>query len=201
LRAQVDLPVAISVRLARRPPRESPPAMLFHATDLADARLVETIPHRDERGSFARVFCAHEFSQAGLPTDFVQHSVSRNRLKGTLRGMHFQTAPHEEAKLVRCARGAILDVIIDLRPRSPTYRHWQGFELTEDNGRELYIPKGFAHGFQTLTDDAEIHYLISAYYEPGAGSGVRWDDPAFGIKWPLPISTMSEKDKGWALVG
>jgi dTDP-4-dehydrorhamnose 3,5-epimerase len=115
--------------------------------------------------------------------------------------MHFQTAPHEEAKLVRCARGAILDVIIDLRPSSPTYRRWQGFELTEDNGRELYIPKGFAHGFQTLTDDAEIHYLISAYYEPGAGRGVRWDDPAFGIKWPLPISTMSEKDKGWALVG
>jgi dTDP-4-dehydrorhamnose 3,5-epimerase len=174
--------------------------MLFHPTDLPDARLIELVPHRDERGSFARVFCARELAAAGLPTDFVQHSVSRNRLKGTLRGMHFQTAPHEEAKVVRCARGAVYDVIIDLRPGSPAYRRWQGFELSEGNDRQLYIPKGFAHGFQTLTDDAEISYLISAFYEPSAGSGVRWDDPAFAIDWPLPVSAMSEKDKGWALL-
>jgi dTDP-4-dehydrorhamnose 3,5-epimerase len=174
--------------------------MQFHPTDLTDARLIELAPFVDERGSFARVFCAGEFRDAGLPTDFVQHSISRNRLRGTLRGMHFQAAPHEEAKIVRCARGAIFDVIIDLRPGSPTYRRWQGFELTETNNRQLYIPKGFAHGFQTLTDDAEIHYLISAFYEPSAGSGVRFDDPAFGIAWPLPVSTMSEKDRGWALL-
>ncbi len=174
--------------------------MLFHPTDLADARLIALTPRADERGSFARTFCARELAAAGLPTAFVQHSISRNRTKGTLRGMHFQAAPHEEAKIVRCARGAIYDVIIDLRPGSPSYRRWQGFELTEDNDRQLYVPKGFAHGFQTLTDDAEVSYLIDAYYEPSAGSGVRWDDPAFAIAWPLPVSAMSDKDRAWALV-
>jgi dTDP-4-dehydrorhamnose 3,5-epimerase len=174
--------------------------MDFRPTELQDARLITLAPHVDERGSFARVFCAREFAAAGLPTDFVQHSISRNKQKGTLRGMHFQRAPHEEAKLVRCAKGAIWDVIVDLRPASPTYRKWQGFELTESNNKQLFIPKGFAHGFQTLTDNSEIHYLIDAYYEPSAGTGVRYDDPAFGIKWPLPISTINDKDKGWALV-
>jgi dTDP-4-dehydrorhamnose 3,5-epimerase len=174
--------------------------MRFLSTTLADARLIELTPNADERGSFARVYCAREFAAAGLPTEFVQHSVSRNARKGTLRGLHFQAAPHAEDKIVRVGRGAIFDVIVDLRPGSPSYRAWEGFELSASNDRQLYVPKGFAHGFQTLEDDSEIHYLISPFYEPGAGSGVRYDDPAFGIAWPLPVSSISEKDKGWPLL-
>jgi dTDP-4-dehydrorhamnose 3,5-epimerase len=111
--------------------------------------------------------------------------------------MHFQTPPHGEVKVVRCVRGAIFDVIVDIRPQSPTYRRWQGFELTAENQRQLYIPAGFAHGFQTLTDDVEVHYLISAFYEPTAASGFRYDDPAFAISWPLPVSVISDRDKAW----
>jgi dTDP-4-dehydrorhamnose 3,5-epimerase len=175
--------------------------MRFHSTDLADARLIEINPHVDERGAFARVYCEREFAAAGLPTGFVQHSISRNRSKGTLRGMHFQRPPHEEDKIVRVGRGAIFDVIIDLRPGSPSYRKWQGIELTESNDRELYVPKGFAHGFQTLRDDTEVCYLISPFYVPGAGSGVRYDDPAFAIAWPLPVSAINDKDRAWPLMG
>lgn len=153
--------------------------------------------HGDERGSFARTFCVREFSEAGLETSFVQHSSSCTRAKGTVRGMHFQRAPHEEVKLVRCVRGSVLDVIVDLRPQSPTYRKWAGFELSEQNRTQLYIPKGFAHGFQTLTDDVEILYLISAFHAPDAAAGYRYDDPAFDISWPLPITVMAAKDLAW----
>lgn len=171
--------------------------MRFLETNLADAWLVEPEPAEDSRGFFARTFCEEEFAAQGLETRFVQHSVSGSKTAGTVRGMHFQRPPHEEVKLVGCRRGALLDVIIDLRPVSPTYKQWQGFELTAENRRQLYIPKGFAHGFQTLRDHTEINYLISAFYAPEAGAGVRYDDPAFAINWPLPVSAISDKDKAW----
>lgn len=171
--------------------------MLFTKTDLEGAWIVDAQPARDSRGAFARTFCEREFGAHGLETRFVQHSTSQNVERGTLRGMHFQRAPHAEAKLVRCLKGGILDVIIDLNPGSPTYRRWQGVELSAANMRQLYIPKGFAHGFQTLEPDCEIGYLISEFYAPEAASGVRWDDPAFAISWPLPVAVMSDKDKAW----
>jgi dTDP-4-dehydrorhamnose 3,5-epimerase len=171
--------------------------MKFVKTKLRGAWLIDAEPMQDHRGFFARTFCAREFAQHGLETDFVQHSTSYSSAKGTLRGMHFQRAPHAEVKIVRCLKGAIWDVIIDLRPGSPTYRRWQAFELTAENRRQLYIPAGCAHGFQTLCDDTEAGYLISAYYAPSAACGVRYDDPAFAIAWPLPPGPMSMMDKGW----
>lgn len=171
--------------------------MRFTPLEIKGAFIVDLEPIADERGSFARSFCAREFGELGLATQFPQHSRSQNAVKGTLRGMHWQSAPHEEAKLVSCVRGAIFDVCLDLRRDSTTYLQWRGVELSADNRRQLYIPAGCAHGFQTLTDDAEINYLISAYYTPGAGAGARFDDPAFAIAWPLPVSAMSDKDRGW----
>jgi dTDP-4-dehydrorhamnose 3,5-epimerase len=171
--------------------------MRFQPTRFADAWLIEIAPVKDERGAFARTFCEREFAAHGLEVRFVQHSLSSNTRKGTLRGMHFQRAPHEEVKLVRCVRGAIWDVILDLRPASPTYLQWQGFELNAANGLQLYIPNGFAHGFQTLEDDSEVFYLISQFYTPDAASGVRHDDPRFAIDWPLPVSVISERDRNW----
>lgn len=171
--------------------------MKFLATELADARLIEMERHVDERGHFARTMCVDEFAAAGIETRYPQSSQSHNIRAGTLRGMHFQRAPHAEAKLVRCERGAIWDVIIDLRPRSPSYRRWQGFELSAANGRSLYIPKGFAHGFQTLADETDVLYMISAAFVPGVGDGVPYDDPAFAIPWPLPVAAINGKDRGW----
>ena len=171
--------------------------MRFSQTELCGAWLIEPVPARDERGFFARTFCVQEFEDHGLTTRFVQHSASQSATMGTLRGMHFQRAPHSEVKVVTCLSGAVWDVIVDLRPKSPTYRRWQGFELTAANRRQLYIPKGFAHGFQTLCDDVEVGYLISTFYAPAAASGVRHDDPAFAIDWPLPVSSISEKDRTW----
>jgi dTDP-4-dehydrorhamnose 3,5-epimerase len=172
--------------------------MRFTQTELAGAWLIEPEPMRDPRGYFMRTFCAEEFAAQGLETRFVQHSASFTAAKGALRGMHFQRAPHEEVKVVTCLSGAIYDVIVDLRPGSATFKHWRGFELSAENMRRLYIPKGFAHGFQTLTSDAEVLYLISEFYAPGAATGVRWNDPAFAIQWPAPPSVMSEKDAAWA---
>ncbi len=172
--------------------------MRFIETTLADAWLLEPEPIRDERGYFARTFCVREFAERGLQTEFVQHSRSFSAKKGTLRGMHYQTPPHTEVKVVSCVSGGIYDVIVDLRPGSPTYRKWQAFELSAENGRQLYVPAGFAHGFQTLTDDALLNYLISAFYEPSASTGVSYDDPSLGITWPLPVSVISERDKSWA---
>jgi dTDP-4-dehydrorhamnose 3,5-epimerase len=171
--------------------------MRFIETDLFGAWLIEPIPARDARGFFARTFCAREFAEHGLTTRFVQNSTSQSAARGTLRGMHFQRAPHAEAKVVSCLKGAVWDVMIDLRPESPTYRRWQGFELTASNYRQLYIPEGLAHGFQTLCDDAEVGYLISEFYEPKAAGGVRYDDPIFAIEWPLPVTVISEKDRTW----
>jgi dTDP-4-dehydrorhamnose 3,5-epimerase len=169
----------------------------FEATTLKDAVLIEPEPRQDERGFFARTYCRNEFAAAGLETDFVQGNMSFNHAEGTLRGMHFQRAPHEEVKVVRCIRGAIYDVIIDLRPDSPSYLKWQGFELTEDNGLQLYVPRGFAHGFLTLTEEAAVAYQVSAFYAPGAEGGIRWNDPRFGIEWPADIAVLSRKDAAW----
>lgn len=174
--------------------------MQFESTTFDDAWLLNLESSIDNRGYFTRTFCHQEFSDKGLETSFLQHSLSFSKQRGTLRGLHFQKPPHEEAKLVRCVRGAIFDVIVDIRPHSPTYRQWQGFKLTAGNQRQLYIPAGFAHGFQTLSDDVEVHYLISAFYEPTAASGFRYDDPAFAISWPLPVSVISDKDKAWPLL-
>lgn len=174
--------------------------MKFLPTELADAVLIEMEKHVDARGAFARTMCVEEFAAAGIETRYPQASLSYNRLAGTVRGMHFQRAPHAEAKVVRCVRGAIFDVIIDLRPGSPTHRHWQGFELTADNGRSLYIPKGFAHGFQTLEDESDMLYLISEMHVPGAGDGLRPDDPLLGIVWPRPVSMINDKDQSWPLL-
>jgi dTDP-4-dehydrorhamnose 3,5-epimerase len=160
--------------------------MIFAATQFDGAWLIDIEPREDERGFFARTWCRQELTAQGLDTEIAQESLSFNRHRGTVRGVHFQRSPHEETKIVRCARGAIFDVIIDLRPHSATYLRWQGFELTADNRRALYILKGFAHGFQTLTDDAEIAYQISAFYAPEAAGGYRYDDAAFGICLAAP---------------
>lgn len=174
--------------------------MLFKPTGLHEAWLIEPTPHVDHRGAFARTFCVQEFGANDLETQFPQHSTSVSVCRGTLRGLHYQLAPHDEVKVVRCVAGAIYDVIVDLRPQSPTYRQWQGFELTAANGHQLYIPKGFAHGHQTLTDNASVFYLISAPYMPGAARGIRYDDPLLDIAWPTPVSTMSDRDRTWPLL-
>jgi len=171
--------------------------MEFHSTMLCHAYLVVLDPVHDGRGFFARTFCTEEFAVHGLEANFPQHSTSFSIRKGTLRGMHYQREPGSEVKLVRCTRGAILDVIIDIRPDSPTYRRWQKFELSATNRHQLYIPKGFAHGFQTLSDDVEVNYLISTPHRPDLAGGIRYNDPAFGITWPLSVTQISEKDLRW----
>jgi dTDP-4-dehydrorhamnose 3,5-epimerase len=169
----------------------------FRETALRGAWLIEPTPVRDGRGFFMRTFCAQQFSKYGIEPLFVQNSVSYSAAKGTLRGMHFQRAPHAEAKVVSCLKGAVWDVIIDLRLGSPTFLQWQGFPLSEENRNLLYVPKGFAHGFQTLQSDSEVGYLISAFYVPEAAGGVRYDDPAFAITWPLPPVAVSDRDRSW----
>lgn len=171
--------------------------MKFHPTTLKDAMLVELERRGDDRGFFARAFCADEFAAQGLPTDFVQQNVSYSAARGTLRGMHFQKAPHAEDKLIRCPRGAIVDIILDLRPASPTFGRWEAFELNEDNKHQLLVPKGFAHGFQTVSDHVEVTYLVSHRYTASAESGVRWNDPQFAITWPLAPTEMSDRDRNW----
>ena len=168
--------------------------MKFTHAPLAGAWLIGLEPHEDERGFFARLWCAEEFGARGLETDVAQTSMSYNRRRGTLRGMHWQAAPHEETKVVRCLRGALYDVIIDLRPESATFTHHFAVELTAGNRLALYIPRGFAHGFQTLEDDTEVLYQMSVPYSPDHGRGVRWDDPAFGIRWPIVPPVMLARD-------
>jgi dTDP-4-dehydrorhamnose 3,5-epimerase len=171
--------------------------MHFHSTHLQDAVLIELEKREDSRGYFARMFCKEEFAAAGLATDFVQHNCSFNHVEGTLRGLHFQNPPHREIKVVQCVRGAIHDVIVDLRPESPTYMQWQGFDLTESNQRQIYVPEGFAHGYVTLQDNSAVSYLVSMPYAPGAEAGVRWNDAALSIAWPVEILRMSDKDSQW----
>lgn len=171
--------------------------MKLVATPLGGVFVVEIAPIEDERGFFARTYHRDEFAQAGLNPDITQCSVSFNTRRGTLRGMHFQAAPHAETKLVRCTRGAIYDVALDLRRDSPTYRQWFAVELTAEKRNALYIPVGCAHGFQTLTDGAEVFYQITPGWKPDAGRGVRWNDPAFGIAWPVAGPTMSARDAAY----
>lgn len=173
-------------------------SMIFTETKLRGVFIIEPERREDERGFFARTFCHEEFCAHGLNGQFVQCSISYNKMKGTLRGMHYQVAPHEEAKLVRCTRGAIYDVALDLRPRSSTLRQWAAVELTADNRRMFYVPEGCAHGFQTLEDNTEIFYQISAPFHPESSRGARWNDPAFAIDWPPEgVKIISEKDTNY----
>jgi dTDP-4-dehydrorhamnose 3,5-epimerase len=169
------------------------------ATELSGVWRVELEPLRDERGSFARTFDADLFATAGLDARVVQCNTSFNAHAGTLRGLHYQAPPHEEGKLVRCTRGRIFDVVVDLRPQSPTHCRWLGVELDAEGTRSLFIPGGFAHGFQTLADDSEVHYQMTAAYVPAAARGVRFDDPAFAIDWPAPPGRriVSERDRAF----
>jgi dTDP-4-dehydrorhamnose 3,5-epimerase len=171
--------------------------VLYRETSLAGVRLIELQPACDDRGFFSRTFCVREFAAEGLCTTFVQHSMSRTLRQGSIRGMHFQKGAAAEVKVVSCIRGALYDVIVDLRPGSPTLGRWEGFELTAENRARLYIPAGFAHGFQTLEDNTEASYLISEFYAPDAASGIRFDDPQLAIRWPLPVTVVSERDRSW----
>jgi dTDP-4-dehydrorhamnose 3,5-epimerase len=172
----------------------------FLKTDVVGARVIDPSPHADDRGRFLRAWCTREFAENGLDFLPVQANMGLSVQKGTVRGMHFQQAPAPEAKLVRCTRGAIFDVVLDLRPESPTYRKWYGVELTAENSRMLFVPEHCAHGYQTLEENTEMHYMTSAFYTPGAARGVRFDDPAFQIKWPLVATIVSDQDRNWPLV-
>jgi dTDP-4-dehydrorhamnose 3,5-epimerase len=171
--------------------------MEFIETPLRGAYLVRLQKHEDHRGFFARGWCQKEFSAAGLNPNIVQLNVGSSLKSGTIRGMHYQEPPHAEVKVVRCVRGALFDVIIDLRAGSPTRGKWFGAELSPENGLMMYAPEGFAHGYQTLVDDTEMYYLTSCVYVASAARGVRHDDPAFGIDWPCPTSVISDADRGW----
>ena len=174
--------------------------MIFNRTPLAGAYTIALEPRQDARGHFARAFCTREFAAHGLETGFVQANLSFNARSGLVRGMHFQTGADAEVKLVRCMRGVIFDVIVDLRPESETYLNWFGAELSEDNGLLMYVPRGFAHGYQSLTEGATAHYMVSAFYAPHAEGGVRHDDPAIGIRWPQSVTDISDKDAAWPLL-
>lgn len=171
--------------------------MVFHETKLAGAFIVELEKKEDHRGFFARIFCAHEFEQHGLHTGIAQANLSFSEKKGTLRGLHYQAPPASETKLIRCIRGAVWDVIVDLRPDSPTYLQHIGVELSAENRRAIFVPNHFAHGNQALTDGAELLYFMGAFYTPGCERGIRYDDPAIGIQWPLPVTAISDRDAKW----
>lgn len=171
--------------------------MIFRETTLAGAYVIDPERHPDDRGYFARTWCREAFAARGLRTAWDQCSTSFNHRRGTLRGMHYQAAPHAEAKLVRCTRGAVYDVLLDLRAGSPTWGRWVAVELTAESGRAVYIPEGVAHGFQTLADASEVFYQISVPFVPTAARGVLWNDPVFGIEWPLPDPIMSDRDAGF----
>jgi dTDP-4-dehydrorhamnose 3,5-epimerase len=175
--------------------------MKFSETKLQGAFIIELEQRADARGFFARTFCAHEFEDHGLKPAVAQCNMAYNYKKGTMRGMHYQGAPATEAKLVRCTHGAVYDVIVDLRPNSPTYLQHIGIELSGSNRRALYVPEMFAHGYLTLTDDAEMFYQVSEFYTPGTEQGLRYDDPALNIEWPVAIEVVSEKDAAWKLLG
>jgi len=174
--------------------------MTFIETALKGAFIIEPELIHDQRGFFASIWSQKEFANHGLGAPVVQANLSLNKQRGTLRGMHFQIRPHQEAKLVRCTAGSIYDVIIDLREDSPSLHRWVGVELSKCNHLLLYVPEGFAHGFQTLEDNTEVAYQISEYYHPESARGVRWDDPTFGISWPLPVTVISERDRNHPLL-
>jgi dTDP-4-dehydrorhamnose 3,5-epimerase len=171
--------------------------MVFEETKLKDAFIIDIERIGDERGFFARAYCEKEFDKQGIPTGIVQANISYNKFKHTLRGLHYQAAPFGEAKLVRCTKGSIFDVIIDMRENSETFKQWISVELNENSHRMLYVPEGFAHGFMTLEDHTEVTYHVSEFYTPAAEKGIRWNDPEFQLKWPENIEVISEKDKNW----
>jgi dTDP-4-dehydrorhamnose 3,5-epimerase len=173
--------------------------MLFKETHLKGAFVIDLERREDSRGFFARMFCANEFKDHGLKPTIVQGNLSFNHKAGTMRGMHMQLPPAPETKLVRCTRGRIYDVIVDLRPDSPTYLQHFGIELSDENRTALYVPEMFAHGYQALTDGAEVTYLVGEFYTPGTEKGYRYNDPAFGIQWPTPVTVISDKDANWPL--
>jgi dTDP-4-dehydrorhamnose 3,5-epimerase len=174
--------------------------MRFTPMSLAGAYLIQLDPRIDARGTFARAFCAREFAALGLRELFVQANISTNVRAGTVRGLHFQHAPHSEAKLVQCVKGSVYDVIVDIRRESETYLRWTGVELSDDNGVMVYVPEGFAHGYQSLSDGANVLYLVSEFYAPEAEGGLRHSDPKLGIKWPRVVSDISDKDGRWPLL-
>ena len=171
--------------------------MKFSPASIAGCHVIEIDKRVDDRGYFARTWCADELAQHGLQMHIAQVNVGVSTKAGTFRGMHYQLAPHAEIKIARCSRGAVYDVAVDLRPDSPTFRHWYGVELTHENGRMLYVPEGCAHGYLTLTADTELLYFTSHAYAPTAARGVRHDDPAFGIEWPAPVRVVSDADTRW----
>jgi dTDP-4-dehydrorhamnose 3,5-epimerase len=173
--------------------------VIFSETKLSGAFVIDLERREDERGFFARAFCQHEFEEHGLKPVIAQANIGFNRKRGCVRGMHFQYPPAAETKVVRCTRGGVLDIIVDLRPESPTFLEHVEVELTADNHRAIYIPERFAHGYQTLADETETSYQVGEFYTPGVEGGLRYDDPALGLSWPLPVSVISEKDAGWAL--
>jgi dTDP-4-dehydrorhamnose 3,5-epimerase len=172
--------------------------VIFTETKLPGAFVIDLDRREDDRGFFARTFCQHEFEEHGLKPVIAQANLAFNRRKGTMRGMHFQYPPAPETKLVRCTRGAILDIIVDLRPESPTYLEHVSVELSADNYRALYVPERFAHGYQVLEDVTETTYQVGEFYTPGAEGGLHYDDPALGLTWPLPVAEISDKDRAWA---
>ena len=174
--------------------------MRFTETPITGAWLVEPEPRTDERGSFTRLWCRDEFAARGLRADFVQCNSSVSIVRGTLRGLHWQAAPHAEIKLVSCVSGRVFDAIVDVRPDSPTYRRWFGAELTPGNRRMMYVPEGCAHGYLTLQAGSEVVYPVTAAYHPEAERGLRWDDPVVGIAWPIPPMVVSPKDRSWPLL-
>ncbi|RUR84986.1 dTDP-4-dehydrorhamnose 3,5-epimerase [Chlorogloeopsis fritschii PCC 9212] len=174
--------------------------MIFTKTNLKDAYIIDLDEKHDHRGFFARTFCAQEFEAHGLKPTVAQCNLSFNHKKGTLRGMHYQIPPAAETKVIRCIQGAIYDVIIDMRPESPTFLQHIGIELTAENRRALYVPEMFAHGYQALTDGAEVLYQVGEFYTPGYERGLRYDDPFFNIEWPLEVTEISEKDRNWPLM-
>jgi dTDP-4-dehydrorhamnose 3,5-epimerase len=171
--------------------------VIFQQTELQGAFVIELDKLQDQRGFFARTWCEKEFAEHGLTPVVHQVNASFNIKKGTLRGMHYQTSPYQESKTVRCTRGAICDVIIDLRKESPTFKHWIGVELTADNYKMLYVPEDFGHGYITLEDNTEVTYQVSEFYTPGAEKGIRWNDPTFDIHWPETVQVISDKDANW----
>jgi dTDP-4-dehydrorhamnose 3,5-epimerase len=171
--------------------------MIFRPTAIRDVVVVAPERHDDERGSFARLWCAREFAAQGLKAALVQCSISTNTRAHTLRGMHYSVPPHAEAKVVRCVRGAIYDVLVDVREGSPTFGAWVAETLTADNGLAFYVPEGVAHGFLTLEDQSDVLYQMTEFFEPSAARGVRWDDPAFGVRWPAEPRVMSERDRSY----
>lgn len=172
--------------------------MRIFPSDLKDVLIIDLEKHGDDRGWFARAFCEEEFSKAGISFHITQTNISFNQEQGTVRGLHYQAHPKWEPKIVRCTRGQIFDVAVDLRPQSASFCKWIGIELSAENGRALYLPPGIAHGFQTLTDRCELYYLMGEVYDPSLARGVRWDDPAFAIEWPLKPTVVSERDKSFA---